>query len=1073
MSGRAPLVILPRELGAVPPAPELVGVKARGMAQLLALKARVPRFGILTAEAFDAHMAQPEIHDAIAAAARTGLPDEAARLGHGDAIVRAVLRHPLPVAVRIGLQELLSAFAEEDILAVRVSVVGEALESAAVAGALDAALGIKGKDALEEAVLRIMALAFHPRTLGLRDAAGLPALGMRLAVVVQRMVQSESSGTCISLELRQAGDEMATLGSARAPKALVRGCWGLAGGIGGKDGNPRIPCDVVRVERPALAADGVADDARTEIELGPKAEALRLEDATPRPDGTTARSTRMQPLTDLQKKECCLSAVQARMVAREALRLEAAFGKPQVMSWAFAGRLLYVLDAEPLFVPVERVESDRSRTWDDRLLPGGLLVSPAPLTFSVWQKAGARGMERAGRILGVKGVLLEEVRPQLPRMVGLVGGRMYANVEVVTALLDLLPFADKARAALADATGQAELVPRKAPPPGFWQRQRQKLDEGRWPTQLERIAEVALTESTRFRGEVEETLRSLGPDAFTRKDPDALMDAFDVLEDGLSKCVAGLALSGLAAALFQLELAAVTRETELGESPWLVADLLSGDAPPELIDGAQRLYELAAMVRGSVSLKALFAEYHGRSDALAERLLHESAALDADGQSFAEALLRWVRSSGASCTGDLALEIPRLEERPTAALDLIGRLVDSSARPDLVEELARTADGARKKAEYNLEQMAKSGTLRGAARKRLETAVAGVRQHGRDAAVLWLPAEQLVARLRSCALAIGARLFEHGLLELPTDVLFLEGREISGLVRGTGVDVDGRPLVSARRRQAATRPSGLPRRVETRGVVATSLLNDDEIEAPPATGPGVFSELSGRSVAAGVVQDESVLLDGNPLRPATPAVPTGVVVVRTATLRDLPLLLAAKAVVAERGNVWGPATFALRALRVPCVVDAPSATAAFQDGTRLLVDGGRGVVRAAPVAEEESSRPTPQRLEANIFAREAVLSDPRQKARAHRPADPAVGLVPPPLVRPPAAADDGFDQPMPRPAAHGLERRQSAIDPTDYLVVPHEPIKPTTPDLSRFSETDEETNIDEDDILEKTDIEGR
>jgi phosphoenolpyruvate synthase/pyruvate phosphate dikinase len=96
VSGRAPLVILPRELGAVPPAPELVGVKARGMAQLLALKARVPRFGILTAEAFDAHMAQAEIAEVIAAATRSGLPDEAARLGHGDAIVRAVMRQPRP-----------------------------------------------------------------------------------------------------------------------------------------------------------------------------------------------------------------------------------------------------------------------------------------------------------------------------------------------------------------------------------------------------------------------------------------------------------------------------------------------------------------------------------------------------------------------------------------------------------------------------------------------------------------------------------------------------------------------------------------------------------------------------------------------------------------------------------------------------------------------------------------------------------------------------------------------------------------------------------------------------------------
>lgn len=1072
MSGRAPLVILPRELGAVAPPPELVGVKARGMAQLLALKVRVPRFGILTAEAFDAHVAQDEVHSVVTAAARDGLPDEAARLGHGDAIVKAVLRQPLPVAVRIGLQELLAAFAEEDVLVVRASVVGDSLESAAVAGALDAALGVKGKDQLEEAVQRIMALAFHPRTLGLRDAAGLPPLGMRVAVVVQRMVQSESSGTCVSLDVKKPGDEAAIMGGARVPRAVVRGCWGLAGGIGGKEGNPRIPVDVARVERPALAADGIGDDARVDVEQGAKTEALRLDESVPRPDGTMARAARMQPLTELQKREPCVSPVQARMIVREALRLEAAFGKPQVVSWAFAGRLLYVLDAEPLFVPVERVASDRARTWDDRLLPAGLLVNPTPLTFSVWQKAAARGLERAGRILGIKGVLLEEVRPQLPRVVGVVGGRLYANVEVVTALLDLLPFADKARVALADATGQGEIVPRRAPPPGFWQRQRQKLDEGRWPAQLERIAELAARETERFRVEVEETLGNLGTEPFSKKDPDALMDTFDALEDALSKCVAGFALSGLAAALFQVELANVVSECELHESPWLVVDLLGGDPPDELLDGSNRVYALAELVRAAPALRAMFNEHHGRLEVLAERLLHDSGSLDDDGRRLSEELLKTLRMPGAACTGDLTLETPRLHERPAALLEMIERLLDSAASRERLETLARSASGAQKKAEYAVDQMAKAGTLKGSNRRRLEAGIAGVRQHGRAAALLWIPTERLVSMLRGCALAIGDRLFEHGLIELPPDVLFLDGTEIAGLVRGTGVDGDGRPLVAARRRQAAARPSGLPRRVQTRGVVATSLFNEDELEAPALTVPGAFSELSGRSVAAGIVNDDSVVLDANPLRPGAPVVPTGVAVVRAITLRDLPLLLVAKAVVAERGTVWGPAAWVLRALRMPCVVDAPAATAAFQSGTRLVVDGGRGKVRTA-VQQDEASRPVIAQVEANIFAREAVLSDPRQRARASRPADPHVDLVPPPLVRPPAAGDHGFDAPPLRPNLFDREVLPSPIGPTE-LLLEHDPIKKTTPDLARFGgETDEETDIEERDILEKTDVEDR
>src|SRR5689334_15804202 len=133
MSARAPLVILPRELGNVPPPLPLIGHKARGLAQLLALKARVPRFGILTAGAFDAHTAQDDVQATVASARAAAVggtwPDDASRLAHGEAMVRSVLRNPLPVAVRIAVHELLAAFSDEDLLAVRASIVGEPVEA--------------------------------------------------------------------------------------------------------------------------------------------------------------------------------------------------------------------------------------------------------------------------------------------------------------------------------------------------------------------------------------------------------------------------------------------------------------------------------------------------------------------------------------------------------------------------------------------------------------------------------------------------------------------------------------------------------------------------------------------------------------------------------------------------------------------------------------------------------------------------------------------------------------------------------------------------------------------------------
>jgi len=139
-----PFVILPRELGQVPPPVGLVGQKARGLSQLLTLKARVPRFGVVTVTAFDEFLQLPELRVALLEA-KAGLrtEDEASLIAIGERLVREAMATPLPDAVLDGIAELKRAFADDDVFAIRASVVGEDLEVRALAGQLDAALGTR------------------------------------------------------------------------------------------------------------------------------------------------------------------------------------------------------------------------------------------------------------------------------------------------------------------------------------------------------------------------------------------------------------------------------------------------------------------------------------------------------------------------------------------------------------------------------------------------------------------------------------------------------------------------------------------------------------------------------------------------------------------------------------------------------------------------------------------------------------------------------------------------------------------------------------------------------------------
>ncbi len=1016
-----PLVILPRELGATPPASGLVGQKARGLSQLLTLKARVPRFGVVTVAAFDAFVGAAELRVKMLEAERESLSDDTALIAVGERLTREALATPLPDDVLEGIAELKRAFADDDAFAVRASVAGDDLEVRALAGALDAALATRD---VEGCVQRLFSLAFHPRTLRARLAAGLPPLGTRLGVVVQRFVAAEQSGVALSFDIDDSDDV------AQKPRTVIRACFGLGGGIGGRAGNSRITCDTLTVLRPAVAEDGLADDAKVTTAIEPKSDALR-------DTGDGRLGTRMFPLDEAQSKASSLSVVQARLVAKEAIRLEAALGKPQVMSFAFAGRLLHILDIEPLLVAQRRIESSRVRVWDERLVPAPLAQPTSTLSFSVWQRGVARGVERAARLFGVRGVVLEELRPQFRRALGVVTGRMTGNVDVFGALIDLLPFAEKARVALARSSGQPELSARtdghvfqaSAGRSGqsLWERARQKIDESRWPGQLERLAAVADGEGVAMGQTANDTAVELLAKDVAALDPDSLMDALDALEEHLGRCVAAATMSGVVASL-AMELV----DEELGTLNLLAHknDLLVDDGDDErdgddLLMATRRLQAVVGLIDRDPELRSVCAD--GDSDALADALRADPAFA-----TLRQALADFVDAMPPE--GVLLLEEPRLAERPQRLLSLVVRAWRSPRRD--VAAAVRDAVGRRKKADYALEAaLSALPTLQvSSARKRVSSALSMARHHSDLFARSWLKVERVVAALRRVSLALGERLFEHGLLEQPKDVFFLQDAEIAGVIRGSGPDVDVRPLVTARRRAAATRPPAMSRRTETRGVVATSLFSDEDGDEV-VTSPGAARTVAAVGAVAGVAEGAICVVDRGA---DDDGGVSGVAVVGRATLFDVPLLSVAKAVIVEGGNTMSPVSAALRRLSIPVVVQAPSATLAFGVGEAVHVDGGSGVVsRLDHLSQAERPVVAPV-VPAEQFLREAIATDAsgRPSRQAAQPAD-----ISSEMPAPPAAGI--FDMPRVMHGTQSMSDEGAPVDDAD--VVDEQPVEAAPP----------------------------
>ena len=87
-----------------------------------------------------------------------------------------------------------------DAVAVRSSATAEDLPDASFAGQQDTILGVRGEDAVIDAVRTCWASLWNDRAVAYRHTHEVPAEGLRLAVVVERMVDAQSAGVLFTAD---------------------------------------------------------------------------------------------------------------------------------------------------------------------------------------------------------------------------------------------------------------------------------------------------------------------------------------------------------------------------------------------------------------------------------------------------------------------------------------------------------------------------------------------------------------------------------------------------------------------------------------------------------------------------------------------------------------------------------------------------------------------------------------------------------------------------------------------------------------------------------------------------------
>jgi pyruvate,water dikinase len=755
-------------------------------------------------------------------------------------------------------------------VAVRSSATAEDAADTSFAGQQETILGVEGEAAVVAAVERCWKSLFTERAVAYRARQGVDAAGLAMAVVVQRLVPAEVAGVLFT---RDPTDPDGL-------RMLAEASWGLGEAVV----SGRVTPDRFQIDREAGAVVG--------RQLGTKA--VRV---------TAAGEEHVPP--DLQQ-QFCLSDSALSQLAELGRRVEAFYGDPRDVEWAFAGGAFYLLQARPITVAGAaereqvrqsviaelRAKADPAGTIWVRYNLSEVLPAPTPMTWAVVQRllAADGGFGSMNRDLGAS------PDPALGSQGGfdLVAGRPMANLSRLPRVqLTDPPFEYPFAAYKADPHLALDPKPVLNPLRGGFLRALLHLPVTvlRLTRLMSRTRKQAETFAKEFTSPHAATLDGMSPsgpgfaafarDVLARFPWDTLSPA-ELQRDvvfWVNRTLVEFAAHSLKPTVFA-DLAwntlVETLKPKIGEerAKAAVGELSLGAKPPPDADLATAVKELAA---GTLDRAAFLKRF------------------------------------GHRCTNEMELSQPRWSEAP--------------------EELERLIKGVqspppqRGSVEPGWEKVADEARLFGPARDRFKEQVERLRTYLglREAAKHYLLTGYAI--IRRTLVELDRRFGLNG------GIFYLTPADFPDLLAGKSLSAK---IAAARKR----------RQTELSLEVPPVLFSDDlDAIGRPLPEPAGGDRLEGVALSAGTAEGPALVLT----EPTAPPDADGYVLVCPSTDPAwVPLFVRARGLVMETGGVLSHGAIVAREFGLPAVAGLPGITRRLKTGQVVRVDGGRGTVSVGP-----------------------------------------------------------------------------------------------------------------------------
>lgn len=298
----------------------VAGGKAANLGELVRAGFAVPDGFVVTTAAYADAVVDLGLRDEIMALVPgTDVADHEQDLAYAAAatsIAALFATRPFPEALAARITDAYRGLGEGPV-AVRSSATAEDLEGASFAGQQDSYLNITGADTVLDAVSRCWASLWTARAMAYRARQGIDPADVRVAVVVQRLVDATAAGVMFT----------ADPATGRRDAVVISAAWGLGEAVVGG----LVDTDQLILTGPELTL--------TDRRIADKAvQTIRTD------DGTTEA-----PVPPDRRRSAVLDAAAARELAALGRRIADHFGSPQDIEWArdATGRFV-VLQSRPV-----------------------------------------------------------------------------------------------------------------------------------------------------------------------------------------------------------------------------------------------------------------------------------------------------------------------------------------------------------------------------------------------------------------------------------------------------------------------------------------------------------------------------------------------------------------------------------------------------------------------------------------------------------------------------------------------------------------------------------------------------